>query len=86
MAEIELINVLLGLDPFILIEFSGSDDDGLNLSLQYGGGPASADQAVALLLFALGEITGVPADDYMAAIDGARFVEGLPPLMDVLDD
>lgn len=84
--RIKLINAVLGMQPFVLIEYGPdpTDDQALSINLQYGGGAANSDQALLMLLHVVGELTETPADDYLEQIDRVRAGKGLPPMTDAL--
>lgn len=74
---VSLINPVLGLDPFILIECpagsAASDGEAaFDVKIRAGGGLDSTDEMVALLLLVVESITGVDPDLYVTQIDLTR--------------
>lgn len=80
--EITLINAMLGLSPYALIEVNADPESeaGFNLNVRAGGGVDSRDDLTSLLLIAIEELTGVPTDLYVQQVDVARAAAGSEPL------
>lgn len=62
MADIELTNVTLGLQPFVLLEGDIGADDELKFDLSFGGSVDTAEQAAMVMVLVLAELAGVNAD------------------------
>lgn len=82
--QIELIQAVLGLDPYVLIECKPDDDPtneaGFLLKIRAGGGVSSQDDLVTLLLSVVEESTGVAAGLYVQEVNTARRAAGSAPL------
>lgn len=77
---IELIQPLLGMNPYLLLEIDGDGDGDTVLRARGGGGIATPDQITLMLLMAVEETAGVSADTYLDEINTHRHTQGLPPL------
>lgn len=79
---IELFQPILGMDPYVLIECKPDQDSpaGFDMKVKAGGGIASQDEMVCLLLLLVENLTGVDADLYTQQIDVMRRAAGLGPI------
>jgi hypothetical protein len=78
---VELVQPILGLHPYILIECPPSDSPaGFDMKVRAGGGIEDRDHITGLLLLAVEELTGVPVDLYVQQVDVVRRAASLPPL------
>lgn len=82
MTDIKLINRVLGLRPFIMVECvpSEDNDDGFTMKVEAGGGLETKDEMIILLLLLVEELTGVDSGLYTAQIDAVRKAAGLGAL------
>jgi hypothetical protein len=74
MTAIQLLQVTLGLKPYVLVEFHNGEegDDDLRATIQAGGGPDSTDDIRSALMLALAnlpDVTDMSDDELGAAID-----------------
>lgn len=79
---IELLNPVLGLQPYVLIEADVDEDDDLALNIRAGGGVDTKERMLSVLLMVVEELTGVPTDLYVQQVDAARQAAGLPSLVE----
>lgn len=87
MADVELINPVLGLHPFVLIECEPADTNpGFDMGVRAGGGVETKDEIIVLLLLLVGQMTGVDADLYVRQIDVTRKAAGLKALSTVITE
>lgn len=87
MADVELINPVLGTRPFVLIECEpGDTDPGFDMGVRAGGGVETKDEIVVLLLLLVEQLTGVDADLYIKQIDVTRKAAGLKALSAVITE
>jgi hypothetical protein len=71
---IQLLEVILGMKPYVLVEFhdGGEGDDDLRATVRAGGGPESTDDiraALVLTLASLPDVTPMSPDELGAAVD-----------------
>lgn len=78
--RIELIQPILGMRPYVLLEVDADEDGDLAIKVKGGGGIASQDEILSLLLMAIETLTGVDADLYLNQINVARVTAGLSAL------
>lgn len=80
--SIELIQPILGMEPYVLIQCRPDPESaaGFDMQVNAGGGIDSQDEMVCLLLLLVEQLTGVDADLYTQQIDTARRAAGLGPI------
>ena len=78
----ELIQPILGMDPYVLIECLPDPDSptGFDMQVKAGGGIESHDELALLFLLLVESLTGVAPDLYVQQIDVTRRAAGLAPL------
>jgi hypothetical protein len=79
---VEMINPMLGLEPFVLVEFRQGDDGEMRLALRYGGGVDSAEDAGSTLWLALTQLPdwGGPLIRVLAALEDENQPDDSLPL------
>lgn len=84
-AHIELLQVTLGLQPFVLIRVARIGNESMMLQVNSGGGFDCQEDEIVLLLNLLKQLTGVSTDALGAEIDLARVAAGKPTLAEAVN-
>lgn len=78
--SIELINPLLGMSPYVLLEAVTDADGDFAIRIKSGGGIDAREHIIGFLLTATETITGVDIGLYLEQINITRQAAGLPLL------